>query len=112
MWMWVLPLYLRAREKKLGKPLKEPNMCFVLFGRHRRLESELYLKYLKHESLEEWPKAVWAGSCHFRVYHCKRVVIFFFSPKTRSGWIMWKKVCLGLSWFLPKRKIKREAPVT
>lgn len=44
--MWVLPLYLRAREKKLGKPLKELNMCFVLLG--IRIISEIS----KHESLE------------------------------------------------------------
>lgn len=51
----MLPLYLRAREK-LEKPLKELNVCFVLFGRHERLDSESYLKYLKHESLEEVAK--------------------------------------------------------
>lgn len=100
--MWVLPLYLRAREK-LGKPLKELNMCFVLLGRHRRLESELYLKSLKHESLEVAKGCLGEVAAILESVTAKELG-FFFPPKTRSGWIMWKKVCLGLSWFLPKRK--------
>lgn len=75
--MWVLPLHLKAREKKLRKPLKELNMCSLLFGRHRRLVSELYLKNLKDESLEEVAKGcILGGSCPFRVCHSKRIVIF------------------------------------
>lgn len=99
--MWVLPLYLRAREKKLGKPLKELNMCFVLLGRHRRLESELYLKYLKHESLEV------AKGCLGEVAAILSLSLQkswdFFSPKDQI-WVDNVEVCLGLSWFLPKRK--------
>ena len=103
-----------GQEKKLGKPLKELNVCFVLFGRHGRLDSELYLKYLKHESLEEVAKGCLGEAAAVSESVTAKELWFFFSPKTGSGWIIWKKVCLRLSWFLPKRRpqwkeIKREA---
>ena len=72
-----------GQEKKLGKPLKELNMCFMLFGRYGRLDSELYLKYLKHESLEEVAKGCLGEVAAISESVTAKELWFFFSPKDR-----------------------------
>lgn len=62
----VLPSYLKARKRNLGKPLKELHMCSLQSVGHRRLLSELYQKNLKGESLEELTNGYNLGSsCPF-----------------------------------------------